>query len=50
MHRRPVSQILSMFINSLWDVKEPTHYLIRVGDVVQGVRLSSDVSKKAYGV
>ena len=26
-----------MFISSLWDVKEPTHYLIRVGDVVSGV-------------
>ena len=32
-----VSQIPSMFISSLWDVKEPTHYSIRVGDVVPGV-------------
>ena len=26
-----------MFISALWDVKEPTHYSIRVGDVVPGV-------------
>ena len=34
---RPVSQITSMFISSLWDVKEPTHYSRRVGDEVPGV-------------
>ena len=33
----PVSQITSMFISSLWDVKEPTHYSRRVGDEVPGV-------------
>ena len=33
----PVSQISSMFISSLWDVKEPTHYSRRVGDDVPGV-------------
>ena len=33
----PVSQISSMFISSLWDLKEPTHYLRRVGDEVPGV-------------
>ena len=27
----PVSQISSMFISSLWYVKEPTHYSRRVG-------------------
>ena len=27
----------SMFISSLWDVKEPTHYSRRVGDEVPGV-------------
>ena len=32
-----VSKIPSMFISSLWDVKEPTHYSIRVADVVPGV-------------
>ena len=26
-----------MFISSLWDVKEPTHYSRRVGDGVPGV-------------
>ena len=26
-----------MFISSLWDVKEPTHYSRRVGDIVPGV-------------
>ena len=26
-----------MFINFLWDVKEPTLYSIRLGDVVPGV-------------
>ena len=26
-----------MFISSLWDVKEPTHYSTRVGDEVPGV-------------
>ena len=26
-----------MFLSSLWDVKERTHYSIRVGDVVPGV-------------
>ena len=25
-----------MFISSLWDVKEPTHYSRRVGDEVSG--------------
>ena len=33
----PVSQISLMFISSLWDVKEPTHYSRRVGDEVPGV-------------
>ena len=33
----PVSQISSMFISSLWDVKEPTHYSNKVGDGVPGV-------------
>ena len=34
-----VSQITSMFmfISSLWDVKEPTHYSRRVGNEVPGV-------------
>ena len=27
----------SMFISSLWDVKEPKHYSRRVGDKVPGV-------------
>ena len=26
-----------MFISSLWDVKEPKHYSIRVGNVVPGL-------------
>ena len=49
-----------MFISSLWDVKEPTHYSISVGDVVPGVVAVlfspqkwpawRGVSKKAYGV
>ena len=26
-----------MFIRFLWDVKEPTHYSIGVGDVVPGI-------------
>ena len=26
-----------MFISSLWGIIEPTHYSIRVGDVVQGL-------------
>ena len=30
-------QMTSMFISSLWDVKEPTHYSRRVGDEVPGV-------------
>ena len=30
-------QIPFMFISSMWDVKEPTHYLKRVGDKVPGV-------------
>ena len=33
----PVSQISSIFISSLWDVKEPRHYSKRVGDKVFGV-------------
>ena len=33
----PVSQISFIFISSLWDVKEPKHYLRRVGDKVSGV-------------
>ena len=33
----PVLQISSMFICSLWGVKEPTHYSRRVGDEVPGV-------------
>ena len=33
----PVSQISSMFISSLWDVKVPKHYSRRVGDKVPGV-------------
>ena len=33
----PVSQISSIFISSLWDVKEPKHYSRRVGDKVSGV-------------
>ena len=28
--------ISPMFISSLWDAKEPTHYSTRVGDVVPG--------------
>ena len=51
----------SMFISSLWNVKEPKHYSRRVGDKVPGVvavlfspcsrsvRLGGDVSKKARG-
>ena len=31
------SQIPSMFISSLWDVNEHTHYSIREGNVVPGV-------------
>ena len=31
------SQMSSMFISSLWDVKEPNHYSRRVGDKVPGV-------------
>ena len=31
------SQVPSMFISSLWEVKEPTHYSRRVGDEVPGV-------------
>ena len=30
-------QMTSMFISSLWDVKEHTHYSRRVGDEVPGV-------------
>jgi len=33
----PISQIPSMFISSMWDVKEPTHYSKRVGHEVPGV-------------
>ena len=33
----PVSQIPSMFISSIWDIKEPTHYLKRVGHEIPGV-------------
>ena len=33
----PVSQISSMFISSMWDLKEPKHYSRRVGDKVPGV-------------
>ena len=33
----PISQIPSMFISSLWDVKEHKHYSRRVGDIVPGV-------------
>ena len=33
----PVLQISSTFISSLWEVKEPTHYSIRVGDEISGV-------------
>ena len=29
--------ISSMFVSSLWDVEEPTHYSRRVGDEVAGV-------------
>ena len=33
----PISQIPSMFISSMRDVKEPTHYSKRVGHEVPGV-------------
>ena len=37
INRSLVSQISSMFISSLWDVKKPTHYSRRVGNEVPGV-------------
>ena len=37
INRRSRLTIPSMFISSMWDVKEATHYSIRVGHEVPGV-------------
>ena len=62
INRRPLLTNISMFVSSLWDNKEPSHYLRRVGDEDPGVvavlfsptevasQLGSDVSKKECGV
>ena len=48
----PVSRMSGMFISSLWDVKEPTHYSRRVGDKVPDVVvvLFSPVEMAGLGV
>ena len=40
INRRSRLTIPSMFISSMWDVKEPTHYSIRVGHEVPVLWLS----------
>ena len=43
-NRSPVSQISSMFISLMLDVREPTHYLERIGHEVPGSPLWFEMS------